>query len=155
MSESARKRGFAEILLVEDNEGDIVLATQVIEDSDILAKVHVVRDGVEAIQFLHREGQYSEAPRPNVILLDLNLPKLNGIEVLDQIKGDPNLKPIPVVVFSSSRDSADIQSSYQHHANCYITKPSDLHSYVDVMNHLEEYWLEVCSLPASMAHGAN
>ena len=137
----------AEILLVEDNEGDIVLATQVIEDSHVDVTVHVARDGIEAMAFLRREGRHASAPRPSVILLDLNLPRLHGIEVLDRVKGDPDLRKIPVVMFTSSEDASDIETSYQHHANSYITKPSDLQSYVEAINQLEEYWLEVVSLP--------
>lgn len=151
VSEPVNEQRRAEILLVEDNEGDIVLATQVIEDCHVSATVHVARDGIEAMAFLKREGEYASAPRPNVILLDLNLPRLHGIEVLDRVKSDPNLQKIPVVIFSSSEDLADIETSYRHQANSYITKPSDLGSYVDVMTRLEEYWLGVVSLPSDSA----
>ncbi len=137
------ERRMAEVLLVEDNEGDVLLVRETLEAGSRRSRLHVARDGLEALAFLQRQGEYSEAPRPDMILLDLNLPRLHGSEVLRQVKTDDQLKSIPVVVLSSSAAEPDVRQSYEYHANCYVTKPCDLDRYVEVMHALEEFWLEI------------
>jgi two-component system, chemotaxis family, response regulator Rcp1 len=140
-----------EILLVEDNPGDADLAREAMENSKIRNTLSVVGDGVEALDFLHHRGKYAEAPRPDLILLDLNLPKKNGREVLAEIKSHENLKRIPVVILTASRDEEDILKSYNLHANCYITKPIDLHQFVRVVQAIEDFWLTIVKLPPNGA----
>lgn len=140
-----------EILLVEDNPGDVDLAREALESSKICNTLHVVVDGVEAIEFLYRRGKYSDAPRPDLILLDLNLPRKNGREVLAEIKEDDSLKRIPVVVLTASKDEEDILKSYNLHANCYITKPLDFHQFVHVVKAIEDFWLTIVKLPPNGA----
>jgi two-component system, chemotaxis family, response regulator Rcp1 len=136
-----------ELLLVEDNPGDVRLTKEALKDAKILNNLNVVNDGVEAMAFLHREGKYADAPRPELILLDLNLPKKSGREVLAEIKSEPHLKRIPVVVLTSSAAEQDIIRSYNLHANCYITKPVDLDQFIRVVKSIEEFWLTVVKLP--------
>ncbi len=136
-----------EILLVEDNEGDIRLTQEAFRDSQVGNHLNVVRDGVEAIAFLKREDPYANAVRPDIILLDLNLPKRNGIEVLAEIKQDDQLKRIPVIVLTSSQAEPDILSSYDLHANCFISKPIDLDRFLRVVQSIEDFWLTIVKLP--------
>ncbi len=136
-----------EILLVEDSPGDIRLTREVMKEGKILNRVSVVRDGVEAMAYLRNEGKHKDAARPDMLLLDLNLPKKNGREVLQEIKEDPDLKRIPVVVLTISKDEQDILRSYDLHANCYITKPVDLHQFISVVKAIEDFWLTVVKLP--------
>ncbi len=137
----------AEVLLVEDNPGDARLTLEALKEGKVLNRVSVVPDGVEAMAFLHREGPYADAPRPNLILLDLNLPKKDGREVLAEIKADPDLKRIPVVILTTSRAEEDIARTYDLHANCYITKPVDLDKFLEVVRSIEDFWLAFVQLP--------
>ena len=139
-----------EILLVEDNPGDVRLTIEGLKDSKVRNKLHVARDGVEAMEFLHREGPYSGASRPDVILLDLNLPRMDGREVLAAIKSDAKLKTIPVVVLTTSRAEQDVLRSYELQANCYITKPVDLEQFITVVRSIEDFWFTIVTLPAQM-----
>ena len=136
-----------EILLVEDNPGDARLATEVLKEAKVRNSLHWVRDGVEALAFLRRDGAHAGALRPDVILLDLNLPRKDGREVLAEIKNDDNLKRIPVVVLTISKDEEDIFRTYDLHANCYITKPLDLNQFVKVVKSIEDFWLTIVKLP--------
>ena len=136
-----------EILLVEDNPGDVRLTEEALKEGKILNSLNVVADGVEAMAFLRREGKYSDAPRPELILLDLNLPKKDGREVLAEIKKDQELKSIPVVILTSSAAEQDIVKSYNLHANCYVTKPVDLDQFIHVVKSIEQFWLTVVQLP--------
>ena len=136
-----------DILLVEDNEGDARLALEAMRDSKIRNKMHHVVDGEEAMAFLRKEGKYSKAPRPDLILLDLNLPKKDGREVLAEIKKDDELKRIPVVVMTISNAEEDILKSYNLHANCFITKPIDLSQFMKVVHSVEDFWLTIVKLP--------
>lgn len=139
------------ILLVEDNEGDIVLTTEAFENGKIIIELSVVRDGREAIDFLTQQGKYAEVMLPDLLLLDINLPKKNGHEVLRFSKTDVNLKKIPVIMLTTSSADADIYNSYQHHANCYITKPVDVGTFLDVISKIETFWLTIVSLPLKTA----
>ena len=136
-----------EILLVEDNPGDIRLTQEALKDSKIRNNLSVVRDGEEALSFLRREGNYGSVPRPDLILLDLNLPRIDGREVLEKIKTDDTLKRIPVVVLTTSDDEKDILASYNLHANCYITKPVDLNRFVEIVKSIEGFWFQIVRLP--------
>jgi len=136
-----------EILLVEDGSGEARLAMEAMKESKIRNRMHWVKDGVEAMDFLYRRGQYVRAPRPDVILLDLNLPKKDGREVLADIKGDDNLKRIPVVILTISATEDDIMRSYNLHANCYITKPLGLDQFMKVVKSIESFWLTIVKLP--------
>jgi CheY-like chemotaxis protein len=137
------------ILMVEDNEGDVLLTTEALKEAKVVTDLHVVRDGVEAIDFLYRKGPYSAAPRPDLILLDLNLPRRDGRQVLAEIKTDPTLRHIPVVVLTSSSAEQDIVKAYDLHANCYIVKPVDLSNLIEVVKSIENFWLTVVKLPLS------
>jgi two-component system, chemotaxis family, response regulator Rcp1 len=136
-----------EILLVEDNPGDADLARDALERSKVHNTVNVVADGVAAMDFLHRVGKYKDAPCPDLILLDLNLPKKDGREVLAEIKTDEDLKRIPVVILTTSKDEADVLKTYNLHANCYITKPIDLEQFMRVVRSIEEFWFTIVRLP--------
>lgn len=136
-----------EILLVEDNEGDVGLVEEVFEEARIRNNIHVTEDGEEAMLFLHKEGRFSGVPHPDLILLDLNLPKKDGREVLEEIKADEDLKRIPVVVLTTSKAEEDIFRSYDLHANSYITKPVDFDQFIRVVKSIEDFWLEVVKLP--------
>lgn len=136
-----------EILLVEDNPGDSRLAQEALKDAKVHNNVSLVEDGVEAMAFLRKEGKYANAPRPDVILLDLNLPKKDGREVLAEIKIDEDLKRIPVVILTVSKDEEDILKTYNLHANCYITKPIDFDQFIKVVKTIEDFWLTIVKLP--------
>lgn len=136
-----------EILLVEDSPSDIDLTREALEDTRVHNNLSVVTDGVEALEFLRHEGQYADAPHPDLILLDLNLPGMDGREVLAEIKRDPRLLRIPVVVVTSSEAERDVARSYDLHANCYVTKPVDLTQFVQVVRSIEDFWLAVVRLP--------
>lgn len=135
------------ILLVEDNPGDVRLAKEALKESGMTSSLSVATDGAQAIAFLRRQGEYVGAPRPDLILLDLNLPRRNGAEVLAEIKQDPELRCIPVVVLSSSGAEEDVMKSYELHANCYIIKPVDLEEYVAVVQSLSRFWFSTVALP--------
>ncbi len=137
-----------EILLVEDNPGDIRLTKEALKEAKVLNKVTVVQDGIEALAYLRRQGTYTEARRPDLILLDLNLPKKDGREVLADIKNDERLKRIPVVILTSSQDEQDVLKSYGLHANCYITKPVELEQFITVVKAIEDFWLGIVVLPS-------
>lgn len=139
-----------EILLIEDNPGDVRLTREALKDSKIHNNLSVVEDGVEAMAFLRREGKYSESPRPDIILLDLNLPRKDGREVLEEIKNDETLKRIPVVVLTTSDDEQDILATYDLHANCYITKPVDLTRFVTIVKNIENFWFSIVKLPTQL-----
>ncbi|UBF26766.1 response regulator [Kovacikia minuta CCNUW1] len=137
------------ILLVEDSKSDAVLIQETLSSSRLLDELYVVRDGVDATNFLYQTGSYTNAPRPDLILLDLNLPKKNGQELLAEIKADENLKTIPVVILSTSSTEADIVKSYQNHVNCYLVKPVELDQFVHVVEAIEHFWLALAELPSS------
>jgi chemotaxis family two-component system response regulator Rcp1 len=136
-----------EILLVEDNPADIRLAQEAFKDAKVHNILYTVEDGEEAMAFLRREGKYADASRPDLILLDLNLPKKDGREVLAEIKTDEHLKLIPVVILTVSKDEEDILKTYNLHANCYITKPIDFEQFMKVVKTIEEFWLTIVKLP--------
>jgi len=136
-----------EILMVEDSPSDAQLAIEALQAAKISNRLSHVEDGVEALQFLRRQGPYRDAPRPDLILLDLNLPRKDGREVLEELKQDPDLKVIPVVVLTTSRSEEDVLRSYQLHANCYITKPVDFTQFMNVVKSIEHFWLTVVTLP--------
>ncbi|HAF96333.1 MAG: response regulator [Elusimicrobia bacterium GWC2_51_8] len=136
-----------EILLVEDNPADVRLTTEALKEEKILNNLNIVSDGVEAMAYLRREGKYEKAERPDLVLLDLNLPKKDGREVLKEIKEDPSLKTIPVVVLTASEAEEDVMSSYTLHANCYITKPVDLKQFIKVATCIQDFWLTIVKLP--------
>jgi two-component system, chemotaxis family, response regulator Rcp1 len=140
----------ANVLLVEDNPGDIRLTREALKESGVSCKIHVAEDGEQALAFLRREGSHGSAVRPNLVLLDLNLPKLDGLEVLRQLKSDPELKRIPVVVFTSSRRREDILATYDSHANCYVTKPSNFNEFEQAIRGVVDYWLKRVALPDSL-----
>jgi len=136
-----------EILLVEDNPGDVRLTQEALREAKVRNNLHVVTDGEEALKFLYRRDGYRDAPRPDIILLDLNLPKKNGQEVLAEIKSDPGLRRIPVVILTTSKAEEDILKSYDLHANCYVTKPVDFEQFIRVIQSIQEFWLTVVKLP--------
>lgn len=136
-----------EILLIEDNPADVRLTKEALKDGKILNRLNVVMDGVEALAFLRRDGKHKDAPRPDLILLDLNLPKKDGREVLAEIKADEKLKSIPVVVLTISKADEDILKTYKLYANCYITKPVDLDQFIKVTKSIEDFWLSIVKLP--------
>jgi len=136
-----------QVLLVEDSPGDVRLTREAFKDAKVHINLHVATDGVEAIAFLLREGKYADAPRPDLILLDLNLPRKDGREVLGEIKGSPALMSIPVVILTTSASDIDILRSYQLHANCYITKPVGLDGFLEVIRSIDSFWLSVVQLP--------
>jgi CheY-like chemotaxis protein len=136
-----------EILLVEDNPDDACMTMDGLRDGRVRNQIHLVEDGVEALQFLRREGPHEGAPRPDLILLDLSLPRLSGLEVLAEIKQDPELRRIPVVIMTGSKREEDVFKAYHHHANCYVTKPVDLEQFLGVVHKIEDFWLTVVKLP--------
>jgi CheY-like chemotaxis protein len=138
-----------EILMVEDSPGDVRLTIEALKDAKIHNHLSVVRDGEEALAFLRKQGQYAKAPRPDLILLDLNLPKKDGREVLKEIKQEENLKRIPVVILTISTAEKDILKAYDLHANCYITKPVDFEQFTEVVKSIEDFWFTVVKLPRS------
>jgi CheY-like chemotaxis protein len=138
-----------EVLLVEDDPGDVVLIREAFDEKKVGNRLSVVSDGVDAMAFLRREGEYAEAPRPDLILLDLNLPRKNGREVLEEIKGDPELRLIPVIVLTTSEAEEDIVRSYELHANAYVTKPVDFDRFAGVVHQIDEFFVGVVKLPRS------
>jgi chemotaxis family two-component system response regulator Rcp1 len=136
-----------EILMVEDSPSDTQLAIEALHEAKISNRLSHVEDGVEALQFLRRQGPYQDAPRPDLILLDLNLPRMDGRQLLEEIKRDPGLRIIPVVVLTTSRSEQDVLRSYELHANCYITKPVDFTQFMRVVKSIEHFWLTVVTLP--------
>jgi two-component system, chemotaxis family, response regulator Rcp1 len=137
----------ANVLLVEDNKDDVELTLEALKDSRVRMEVNVVSDGRSAMTFLRGEGEYSHKPRPDLILLDLNLPLMDGREVLEEIRKDPNLTDIPVVVLTTSEDEGDILKAYQLHANCYISKPVDFLQFTEIIKQIEGFWLQLVKLP--------
>jgi CheY-like chemotaxis protein len=141
-----------EILLVEDNPGDVRLTREIFKAARIRNIIHTVEDGVEAMEYLRNQGKYADAAKPDLILLDLNLPRKDGREVLAEIKTDDELKRIPVVVLTISKAEEDILKTYSLHANCYITKPVDLDQFIKVVASIEDFWLSVVKLPPGLKH---
>ena len=140
---------FIELLLVEDSPGDVRLTKEALKDYKILNNLSVVNDGQEAMDFLNKKGKYKDAPTPDIILLDLNLPKKDGREVLVDIKSDKELRRIPVVILSTSDAEEDIVRAYKNYANCYVTKPIDLEQFVKVVKTLHNFWLSIVKLPTT------
>ena len=141
------RNGPIEILLVEDNPGDVRLTREALKEGKVYSNLHTVKDGVEAMEFLRRQGKFKGVPRPDIILLDLNLPKKDGREVLEEIKTDEELKRIPVVVLTTSKAEEDVLRTYNLHANCYVTKPVDLEKFMVVVKSIDIFWLTVVTLP--------
>ena len=139
--------GPIEILLVEDNEGDARLALEALKEGKVRNNLHHVKDGVEAIAFLNQQGEYADVPLPDLILLDLNLPRKDGREVLAEIKEDPNLRHIPVVVLTTSQAEQDLVETYDLHANAFVTKPLDLERFIEVVQAIEQFWFTIVKLP--------
>lgn len=136
-----------EILLVEDNPGDVLLTQEAFRDNSLTHHLSVAENGEDALRLLRREGQYGDAPQPDVILLDLNLPKMDGRELLAELKNDPALRHIPVIVLTSSNSGQDVSKAYKLHANCYLTKPIEVDEFLHKMKSLEEFWLNIVRLP--------
>ncbi len=136
-----------EILLIEDNPGDVRLTIEALKESKIMNNMHVADDGIEALSFLKKEGIYKDKPRPDLIILDLNLPKKDGREVLGEIKSDDSLKQIPIVILTTSEAEEDIIKSYELHANCYITKPVDMEQFIKVVKSVGDFWFSIVMLP--------
>ena len=149
MSDPSRNRGSADILLVEDNPGDVRLTQEAFKDGNIANTLHVVTNGIEALDFLYQRGEYEDAPRPDVVLLDLNLPRKNGEEVLEEIRDAPDadLRSIPVIVLTSSGAQEDIIKSYDLQANAYLTKPVDPREFIDAIQTFKMFWLDIVRLP--------
>ena len=147
MATDPPKSGPIDLLLVEDSEPDVRLTKEALEEAKIWNRLWVVEDGVEATDFLYRRGKYPDAPRPDLILLDLNLPRKDGRQVLREIKADPSLRRIPVVILTTSRDEGDVLRAYDLHANCYIPKPVDFNRFMEVVKSIEDFWLTVVRLP--------
>jgi CheY-like chemotaxis protein len=138
-----------EILLVEDNPGDVVLTKEALAEAKVRNNLHVVNDGVEAMEFLRHQGRFGDVVRPDLILLDLNLPRKDGRDVLAEVKADKDLRRIPVVVLTTSKAEADIIKSYDLHANCYVSKPVDLDQFIEVVRSIEDFWFSIVRLPSS------
>jgi CheY-like chemotaxis protein len=136
-----------EILLVEDDPGDVVMTREAFQDYKVRNNLHVVNDGTEAMAFLRRQGDYADRPRPDLVLLDLNLPKMDGREVLEAIKSDPELASIPVVVLTTSENEDDVLRSYSLHANAYVTKPVDFERFIEVVRQIDDFFVSVVRLP--------
>ena len=147
MNDATKASAPVEILLVEDNPGDVRLTKEALKEGKVYSNLHWAKDGVEALEFLRRQGKFADVPRPDIILLDLNLPKKDGREVLSEIKNDENLKRIPVVILTTSKAEEDVLRSYQLHANCYVTKPVDLEKFIVVVQSIDMFWLSVVTLP--------
>ena len=139
------------ILLVEDNPGDVLLTQEAFKSARVSNSLYVARDGEEALQFLRKEGAFRNAPTPDMILLDLNLPRVDGREVLEEIKRDPALRSIPVVVLTSSEAESDVAQSYHLHANCYVVKPIDFDKFLGVVQAINDFWLSIVKLPSARA----
>jgi chemotaxis family two-component system response regulator Rcp1 len=144
-----------DILVVEDNAGDARLIKEVLNDNKIYNSMYIARDGVEALDFLFKRGQHADSPRPDLIILDLNLPKKDGREVLAEIKSDPALRLIPIVIMTISQAEEDILKSYNLHANCFITKPIDLGQFIKVVKSIEDFWFSIVKLPPKDDGGAS
>lgn len=142
-----------EILLVEDSPADVLITREAFREFKITNTLHVVVDGVEAIAYLNQEGKYASQPRPDLILLDLNLPRKNGREVLAEIKANPKHKNIPVVVLTTSHSEQDILQAYDQHANCYIVKPVGFNNFVEAVKSIRQFWFSVVTLPSEVVHG--
>lgn len=142
-----RKNKPIEILLIEDNLGDNKLTTEVFKEAVVPNNIHPVTNGVDAMNYLKQEKEFQDATRPNIILLDLDIPKKDGREILKEIKADPELKYIPIIVLTTSESELDIKNTYEHYANAYITKPIDLDEFIKVIKSIEEYWLRTVELP--------
>ena len=142
-----------ELLLVEDSEPDVRLTIEALREAKVKNRLWVVEDGVEAIDFLRRNGRHADVPRPDLILLDLNLPRKNGREVLAEIKADPNLKNIPVVILTTSHSEKDVLQAYDLHANCYIVKPVGFDNFVEAVKTIRQFWFSVVTLPPEETHG--
>jgi len=138
-----------EILLVEDCVDEAELTMEALRDGRVRNRIHWVEDGEEAMAFLHRQGRFAAAPRPDLILLDLRLPKMSGHEVLAEVKSDPDLKRIPVVIMTESDDEKDVRRAYDGYANCYVTKPVDMDKFIEAVKSIEEFWLTIVHLPAA------
>jgi CheY-like chemotaxis protein len=136
-----------DILVVEDNPGDARLIREILNENKLYSSLYIVNDGVEAMSFLHNEGKFSIAPKPDLIILDLNLPRKDGREVLAEIKADDELKHMPIVIMTISQAEEDILKTYKLHANCYITKPIDLNEFIKVIKSIEDFWFSVVKLP--------
>jgi CheY-like chemotaxis protein len=136
-----------DILLVDDDEGDVVLAKRALQNGKIFNTMHVAKDGVEAMEFLQQTGKHADAPRPDLILLDLNMPRKDGREVLSDIKQDPHLRSIPVVVLTTSDSELDVANMYDLHANCFVTKPVDLEQFTKIVKEIKQFWFSVVKLP--------
>lgn len=136
-----------DILLVEDNPADVLIAREALKEAKLINTIHVTEDGMEAMEFLNKRGKFASAPRPDLILLDLNLPRKNGREVLEEIKNDANLKSIPVVVLTTSSAEEDILRSYNLHANCYVVKPVEFDSFVKAIQSIQHFWFSIVALP--------
>jgi len=148
MSNSTRAEPI-EILLVEDDENDADMTMGALRDGRVRNRISHVEDGVEAMAFLRREGKYANAPRPDLILLDLNMPRKNGREVLEEVKRDPDLRCIPVVMMTREDDDKEVLGAYQRHVNCYVVKPIDLDQFIGVVKSIESFWFTVVKLPAA------
>jgi CheY-like chemotaxis protein len=147
---NAKRLQSVEILLIEDSPTDVLLAKEALDFSKIANNLHIATDGVEALAFLRQEGKYIYAPRPGLILLDLNLPRKDGREVLAEIKNDEKLKRIPVVVLTTSKSEVDVLKAYGLHANCYIVKPVDFEKFADVVKNIENFWFSIVTLPGEL-----
>lgn len=141
------------ILMVEDSPTDVLIAKEALEQAKLHNSLHIVEDGVEALAYLRREGRYSAAARPDVVMLDLNLPRKNGQEVLAEVKADPGLRSIPIVVLTTSRAEEDVVKAYGLHANCYVVKPLDFAAFVEVVHSIRHFWFSVVTLPPETPHG--
>ena len=138
------------ILLAEDNDADVRLTQEALLDGQINNEIHRVKDGVEAMEFMRRQGEYEDAPRPDIVLLDLNMPRMDGREVMTEMSKDPHLASIPVVVLTTSEAEADLVKSYSLKANCYITKPVDFEQFVNVVRSIEHFWFSIVRLPETV-----
>lgn len=148
MSNRVGARNPADILLVEDNPGDVRLTKEALKDGQIANELHVVTDGVEAMDFLHKRGEHADAPTPDIVLLDLNLPRKDGDEVLDEIRNDEGLACLPVVILTSSEAEEDVVRSYELRANAFLTKPVDPEEFIELVKSFQQFWLSVVRLPS-------
>jgi CheY-like chemotaxis protein len=142
-----------EVLLVEDDPGDVLLIREAFDDNKVANRLHVVADGVEALEFMRRQGPHAEAPRPDLVLLDLNLPRMDGREVLAEVKDDAELRTIPVVVLTTSQAEEDVLRSYALHANAYVTKPVDFDRFIGVVRQIDQFFVSVVKLPTNRSRG--
>ena len=152
MSANTNDSDCIDVLLVEDDPGDVLLIEEAFEFNKVRNNLNIVSDGVEALEYLRREGRYADAGRPGLILLDLNLPRKDGREVLEEIKADPELRRIPVVVLTTSKAEEDVLRSYDLHANAYVTKPVDFDRFIEVVRQIDEFFVSVVKLPKNLGH---